>query len=397
LTTKWDLYTYSTTDARLPVWTNWYVLTADSAETTWLKWSASAWWWISPYESTVWATWADYTTLWAAVTAWKLRVLVIDDTTETWNITMPSNFVVHWLWRDEVNINMWTYTFLDNSWANSSFQFRDVKITCAYTVASTALFFADKLSLENVYIDNNSTATWTRMVSALNKDFFCNNLRIDLPNVSWWWVYCNSSDGDWHDIRVYNLTINWWWSSSSLWFQWVSDYILNWLTILWSWNTTSPNVAASFGRSGSSNITCFADTKILLQWTDANINNCHDWTTSGLAVEVDWISSSGCNMSDITHLNSSSDINITWKTNITNFQVWWNLVVESWATWCKISNWDVNGTLTVNWDKTIINWVDAVNLTIAATADYTIVDSTLTDNAITNSWTNTTLWDNNVY
>ena len=42
LTTKGDLYTYSTSDARLAVGTNNYVLTADSAEATGLKWAAAA-------------------------------------------------------------------------------------------------------------------------------------------------------------------------------------------------------------------------------------------------------------------------------------------------------------------------------------------------------------------
>jgi len=42
LTTKGDLYTFSTSDARLGVGTNTYVLTADSAEATGLKWAAPA-------------------------------------------------------------------------------------------------------------------------------------------------------------------------------------------------------------------------------------------------------------------------------------------------------------------------------------------------------------------
>jgi hypothetical protein len=42
LTTKGDLYTYSTTDARLGVGANGTVLTADSAEATGLKWVAPA-------------------------------------------------------------------------------------------------------------------------------------------------------------------------------------------------------------------------------------------------------------------------------------------------------------------------------------------------------------------
>jgi hypothetical protein len=42
LTTKGDLYTYSTTDARLAVGTNGQILTADSAEATGLKWATPA-------------------------------------------------------------------------------------------------------------------------------------------------------------------------------------------------------------------------------------------------------------------------------------------------------------------------------------------------------------------
>jgi hypothetical protein len=42
LTTKGDLYTYSTTDARLAVGTNGQILTADSTAATGLKWAAAA-------------------------------------------------------------------------------------------------------------------------------------------------------------------------------------------------------------------------------------------------------------------------------------------------------------------------------------------------------------------
>ncbi len=42
LTTKGDIYTYSTTDARLPIGADSYVLTADSGEATGVKWAQPA-------------------------------------------------------------------------------------------------------------------------------------------------------------------------------------------------------------------------------------------------------------------------------------------------------------------------------------------------------------------
>ena len=49
LTTKWDLYTYSTVDARLWVGTDWHVLTADSTQATGLKWAAAGGWASAPH------------------------------------------------------------------------------------------------------------------------------------------------------------------------------------------------------------------------------------------------------------------------------------------------------------------------------------------------------------
>ena len=45
LTTKWDLFTHSTVDARLPVWTDWQALFSDSTQTTGLKWWTIPWGW----------------------------------------------------------------------------------------------------------------------------------------------------------------------------------------------------------------------------------------------------------------------------------------------------------------------------------------------------------------
>jgi hypothetical protein len=74
LTTKGDLYTYSTTNTRLGVGTNGHVLTADSAETTGLKWAAvsaspsSASATVSTTQTTTSSTYTDLATVGPAVT-----------------------------------------------------------------------------------------------------------------------------------------------------------------------------------------------------------------------------------------------------------------------------------------------------------------------------------------
>lgn len=88
LTTKGDLYTYSTTDARLGVGTNGQVLTADSTAATGLKWAAAAGGGkvlqvvqgvITTTTSTSSSTWADTgvtATITPAATTSKVLVLV---------------------------------------------------------------------------------------------------------------------------------------------------------------------------------------------------------------------------------------------------------------------------------------------------------------------------------
>jgi hypothetical protein len=72
LTTKGDLWGYSTVDARIPIGTNGYVLTADSAQTLGLKWAAAGTG--SVATDTIWTAKGDLAVGTGASTAAKLTV-----------------------------------------------------------------------------------------------------------------------------------------------------------------------------------------------------------------------------------------------------------------------------------------------------------------------------------
>jgi hypothetical protein len=84
LTTKGDLYTYSTTDARLGVGTNGQILTADSAEATGLKWATaaaaapgSASNYVSTTQTTTSASYTDLTTAQSVTLTTGTKVMVV--------------------------------------------------------------------------------------------------------------------------------------------------------------------------------------------------------------------------------------------------------------------------------------------------------------------------------
>ena len=105
LTTKGDLYTYSTTDARLAVGTNGQVLTADSAEATGIKWATPAsgapaedWTLISSQASTsgstiTWSSLGSYNKLYLMIN-FSSTAAATNDVYLDVNSSTASNFVV---------------------------------------------------------------------------------------------------------------------------------------------------------------------------------------------------------------------------------------------------------------------------------------------------------------
>lgn len=86
------------------------------------------------WECTIGASGADYTTLGAAVVAGKKRILVIDDTTETGNITFPDNLVL-WGSQPDTAIDIDLVTYQVTSVPNY-FDIRNVSFTSSRASAS---------------------------------------------------------------------------------------------------------------------------------------------------------------------------------------------------------------------------------------------------------------------
>jgi len=81
LTTKGDIYTYDSADARLAIGTNDQVLTADSAEATGMKWAtAGSGGGTASYTAVVAASGGDYTTIAAAISAGETTIFIRDGT-----------------------------------------------------------------------------------------------------------------------------------------------------------------------------------------------------------------------------------------------------------------------------------------------------------------------------
>jgi len=352
--------------------------------------------WASIYESTVWATGADYTTLWAAIAAWKTRILVIDDTTETWNITIPTWLIVHWLWKDVVNINMWTYVFTASS---DEPEFKDLKITIAYT--SWARLISDSNSnftFTNVYFDDNSTVSWTYRTWLSWKTKYI-NCTFDLPNVANGWISIT-----WWYLK--DCYITWWWTLMDIFMSvnntiienvlfdaryasWTNWFDLNNSSIMIWWIIKANYTSTQIIDANSS----------IVRWVEIECNA--GWYISNAIVANNWSLIENILFDDNTFTSSdllitATNSNISWTSTFT----WITAVSWSVINWYI---WDTPITITGD-DNTIASskigqttWGWTNTITINAAADRTIVNGCRTDAAISDSGTWSVLTWNVVY
>jgi len=333
-------------------------------------WATPAWWWwISLYDATVWASWADYTTLWAAITDSKTRILVIDDTTETWNITLPSNVIVEW-YGTNINIDMNSRIF--STTTNTNFTFRNIKITHT----SNSLFQRHpSLHLYNVYIDNNSTsANQESIIITGNDSLIADWLTLDLPDQNGAWIVM--LDSDYPDVDISNLHIIWWGTSC---YDVINDFKggarIRWLHFSGTFSTTAGQYTIDWKTWWMiTNIFNEWTSNLLLKFTDCTVTNVA-WRLSGIDIDAS---------TETALSNFKCDtwwvLTISWTgAVVSNVSIQWNITMSGnmWTITCFGTIWSV----TVSWDdNTLWSWrVGAVawggsnTITVSSWADRCII------------------------
>lgn len=153
----------------------------------------------SQFDATVGATGADYTTVSAALSASKTRLLIIDDVTESSACAVPSTGLYVAVLKGK-NINMGTnqFTFAGNYNLTFSFQDPTAKITWAYTAATNTRLFATgantsaRVTIYGGTLDNNSTQSGC-YVQDVSSVAIYENVSYEPPNVSNCGIYINNA------------------------------------------------------------------------------------------------------------------------------------------------------------------------------------------------------------
>lgn len=227
LTTKWDLFTFDTGDARLWVWTDWQTLTADSSEPTGLKWGNGG--------------------------SWDMLAATYDPTSVAWDAFDMDNMVE---WSTNLILTSAERTKITNtSWTNTGDQTSIVWISWTTAQFNTALS-------DWSFATGWWTATWTNTW--------------DQTTVSW---------NAWTATALETARTIWWTS-----FDWTANIAIWALNSTNVWATTSAELAWVISDETWSWSLVFATSPTLttpVLWTPASwtLTNC-DWYTESLIIAI---------------------------------------------------------------------------------------------------------------
>ena len=294
LTTKWDVYTYSTTDARLWVWSNWQVLTADSAEVTWLKWATPAWSWdmlaatYDPATISEQLVWLTATQSLSNKTLDDSTTTIADNVDDTKKIAFQASAITTATTRTitmaDSDIDLantptaWEKTVLGNtSWTN----------TWDQTISDATITTTD--------ITDNDVST--------SKHWFAPKLPWGTTTfLRWDWTYATPSIGSSESVEktVFNNT----WITIT---KWQAVYV-DWWNV---WNAV-PTVALARADS--------ATTMPAIWIAIADIANNSTWDIMILG-SVEWLDTSSYSLDDALYIDPST----AWALTTTK-PVWANLI-----------------------------------------------------------------------
>ena len=414
----------TTSFSQIPIGTDGQVLTSNGAGSAPSFQDAGGGGGQTTYDAVVASSGGDYTTLGAAITGGATSIFVEDGTyNETGNIAMPSNLYVKGESRLGVNVNMATYIFTDG--ANSNFTFENLSITFASTTFNVALFDSiDGLTLNGIYIDNNSTNSSNNSIAATASDGsnVLKDVEIDMPNISSSGVALTGGSNR-HTIDGLKI-IGGGSSSSNVLFidgNVVADNIN--LTGTFSTSVDVIFMGATVGGSILNNLTLDVSGNIQLEIEDDSIiNNLYAKGTGSETVSISLegatlnnvtsvdcdldVALGGSNGGALSNYKGSGDISFTSDDNrATNITTTGNITIAAAGDNNTISNSSTIGSVSVSGDQNVLVGMrvgalaggGSNTITVVAGATNNTVTSSLTDAAISDSGTSSTLTGNAVY
>lgn len=430
-TTKGDIAVFNGTDwVRQGVGTNDQVLTADSAESSGVKWADASGGGASKYDATVGATGADYTTVKAAVDDGKSRLLVIDDTTETADTVKTGALLIHVQAGVTLNFGDYKITNSDGTPFYISGDGYASEITWApdsdKDLFSSSASLDDHYSyLKNLYIDHNGTVGGGQNILG-NGNWNVEGIYMEIPNVSGSQLMSPAVsnrlliDNCWFVGAGSSSTVN---SSGG-------ETIANNIHLSGTFKTSF-----GFTVSRGSNIVAEDSTAIAIATQTiatstggASLSNVRAMNASSL---VQNFSENACNFTNINtaklDINATDDVSIS-TSNITNLDLTDSGIERLQVTGCRINtvngpiafdesrltgNWignaltisgdkvqfvanEVEATLTISGSNNIVNSNNASGITVSSGTG-NVLTGNITDTAISDSGTDTALANNVVY
>ena len=378
LTTKWDLLSFSTVDARLPIWTNWQQLQADSAEVTWLKWATPAGWW----DVTAWANlWDNLLIRWDWAGKWVQNSwITIDDSDNvTWLWTLNWNAIATWTntgdqtisdatitttdittndfsitkhWFTPKWTNVWNFLKDDWTWATPAWTW-DMVLADVQSVTWLKTFDKDKAAMKG-------TSTWVNTISVANTSVtsYTNTIPAQTGTFAMTsditWTNSGTNTGDqttvtwnaWTATALQTARTIWWTS-----FDWTANIAIWALNSTNVWATTSAELAGVLSDETWTGLVVFGTsptlvTPVLWTPTSATLTNATWLPVAWLANWTDWeliTWSATWVATTVAVWTATHVLTSNWVWVAPTFQA------SAWGgwTWVTIFNWEVNWELTV--------------------------------------------------
>jgi hypothetical protein len=323
----------------------------------------------------------DYTTLGAAITGGAIRILLKGNTTETGNITLPANCVIHGYDGFEL-VNMQTnllttglYNVLDN------FYIRSTRTSAQIIIGGDTCLFS------NMTLQNNGTTNPASPAGVVDDNNVARG-RVIFDNC--WIQMCNNTVDMANRIGIYSQN-----SGSQGWRINNTEFVgqtLSYQCVVFSLTGRGTLINNVYVR----NVGEAAIVNMVIGGHDNQLNNIYFANNCAGIIQI---SGDNNNITNLTNYSPGLDIQITGDFNcLSNINTLGGLTIDTGSVHNIVSSSQIYTGITINDDDNTISSTrvgaaaggGAVTITVAAAADRTNIVGCRVDAAISDAGTDTT-------